>query len=117
MRISDWSSDVCSSDLLLIEDSDATGVCVFQDDWHEGVVGLVASKVKDKLHRPTIAFARAQEGGLLKGSGRSIPGLPLRDALVLLDTRHPGLLQRYGGHAMAAGMTIAASDSEPFAAA
>src|SRR3546814_1142283 len=100
MRISDWSSDVCSSDLLLIEDSDATSVCVFQDDWHEGVVGLVASKVKDKLHRPTIAFARAQEGGLLKGSGRSIPGLHLRDALVLLDTRHPGLLQRYGGHAM-----------------
>src|SRR3546814_6971165 len=115
MRISDWSSDVCSSDL--IEDSDATGVCVFQDDWHEGVVGLVASKVKDKLHRPTIAFARAQEGGLLKGSGRSIPGLHLRDALVLLDTRHPGLLQRYGGHAMAAGMTIAESDYETFAAA
>lgn len=103
--------------LLLIEDSDATGVCVFQDDWHEGVVGLVASKVKDKLHRPTIAFARAQEGGLLKGSGRSIPGLHLRDALVLLDMRHPGLLQRYGGHAMAAGMTIAEADYDAFAAA
>lgn len=103
--------------LLLIEDSDATGVCVFQDDWHEGVVGLVASKVKDKLHRPTIAFARAQEGGLLKGSGRSIPGLHLRDALVLLDTRYPGLLQRYGGHAMAAGMTIAEADYDAFAAA
>lgn len=103
--------------LLLIEDSDATGVCLFQDDWHEGVVGLVAAKVKDKLHRPTIAFARAQEGRLLKGSGRSIPGLHLRDALVLLDTRHPGLLQRYGGHAMAAGMTIAEADYDAFAAA
>ncbi|NKF24461.1 single-stranded-DNA-specific exonuclease RecJ [Solimonas marina] len=100
--------------LLMIEDSDATGVCVFQDDWHEGVVGLVASKLKERLHRPTIAFARAQEGGVLKGSGRSIPGLHLRDALVALDTRFPGLLQRYGGHAMAAGMTIAEADYERF---
>ena len=103
--------------LLLVEDSEADGVCVFQDGWHEGVVGLVASKVKDRLHRPTIAFARAQEHGVLKGSGRSIAGLHLRDALVLLDTRHPGLLQRYGGHAMAAGMTIAESDYERFALA
>ncbi|HET8882032.1 MAG TPA: single-stranded-DNA-specific exonuclease RecJ [Solimonas sp.] len=103
--------------LLLVEDSDATGVCMFQEDWHEGVVGLVASKVKDRLHRPAIAFARAQENGVLKGSGRSIAGLHLRDALVLVDTRHPGLLQRYGGHAMAAGMTIAESDYERFAQA
>nr|WP_241695968.1 single-stranded-DNA-specific exonuclease RecJ [Solimonas terrae] len=103
--------------LVLVEDSDAAGVCLFDDGWHEGVVGLVASKVKDRLHRPTIAFARAQDGGLLKGSGRSIPGLHLRDALVLLDARTPGLLHRYGGHAMAAGMTIAESDYETFAQA
>jgi single-stranded-DNA-specific exonuclease len=103
--------------LLLVADSEATGVCVFQDDWHEGIVGLVASKLKDRLHRPAFAFARAQEPGLLKGSGRSIPGLHLRDALVRIDTRHPGLLQRYGGHAMAAGLTIAEADYPAFAAA
>ncbi|MGH8446475.1 MAG: single-stranded-DNA-specific exonuclease RecJ, partial [Solimonas sp.] len=103
--------------LLMVEDSEATGVCVFEPDWHEGVVGLVASKLKDRLHRPTFAFARAQDGGLLKGSGRSIPGLHLRDALVLLDARHPGLLQRYGGHAMAAGLSLAESDYGRFAQA
>lgn len=103
--------------LLLVEGSDATGVCVFQDDWHEGVVGLVASKLKERLHRPVIAFARAQDGGLLKGSGRSIAGLHLRDALVRLDARHPGLVLRYGGHAMAAGLSLAEADYARFAQA
>lgn len=103
--------------LIMVEGSEAVGVCVFEEDWHEGVVGLVASKLKERLHRPTIAFARAQEAGMLKGSGRSIPGLHLRDALVLLDARHPGLLHRYGGHAMAAGMSIAERDYERFALA
>ncbi len=81
---------------------------VFDPDFHEGVVGIVASRLKDKLHRPTFVFARGQDG-LLKGSGRSIPGFHLRDALDLLAKRHPQLLKRFGGHAMAAGCTIAES--------
>lgn len=101
----------------LIEDSDATGVCVFDAEWHEGVVGLVASRVKDRLHRPAIAFARAQDDGQLKGSGRSIPGLHLRDALAAVDAEHPGLIVRFGGHAMAAGLSLAESDYARFAAA
>lgn len=100
--------------LAMVEDSEATGVCLFDPDWHEGVVGLVASRVKEKLHRPSIAFARAQEEGLLKGSGRSIPGLHIRDALAAVDTRHPGLIQRFGGHAMAAGLSLAEDNLETF---
>lgn len=100
----------------LSADSQATGVCVFDPAWHEGVVGLVASKLKDRLHRPTIAFARAQQDGLLKGSGRSITGLHLRDALASVDAAQPGLIERFGGHAMAAGLTIRESDFERFAA-
>jgi single-stranded-DNA-specific exonuclease len=74
--------------------------------FHEGVVGIVASRLKDRVHRPTFVFARGQ-GGLLKGSGRSIPGFHLRDALDLVSKRHPGVLLRFGGHAMAAGCTLA----------
>ncbi|MDE0856394.1 MAG: DHHA1 domain-containing protein, partial [Nevskia sp.] len=92
--------------LELVASNQAVGVCLFDAGWHEGVVGLVASRVKDKLHRPVIAFARAAEAGLLKGSGRSIGGLHLRDALAAVDARHPGLLTRFGGHAMAAGLTL-----------
>jgi len=92
--------------LELVARNSDTGVCVFDGGWHEGVVGLVASRVKDRLHRPVIAFARAAEPGLLKGSGRSIRGLHLRDALAAVDARHPGLITRFGGHAMAAGMTL-----------
>jgi single-stranded-DNA-specific exonuclease len=92
--------------LALVADCDDIGVVVHEPDWHEGVVGLVASRVKDALHRPVIAFARAQEHGTLKGSGRSIPGLHLRDALAAVDARHPGLISRFGGHAMAAGLTL-----------
>lgn len=79
------------------------GITLFEPDWHPGVVGLVASRVREKQHRPTIAFARGQNGEL-KGSGRSIPGLHLRDALELVARRVPVL--RFGGHAMAAGLTI-----------
>jgi single-stranded-DNA-specific exonuclease len=81
------------------------GVTLFEPDWHPGVVGLVAGRVREKLHRPTIAFARGQDGEL-KGSGRSIPGLHLRDALELVARRDSGLVLRFGGHAMAAGLTI-----------
>ncbi|SFF44917.1 single-stranded-DNA-specific exonuclease [Fontimonas thermophila] len=101
----------------LIEDAGRTGLCLFHPDWHEGVVGLVASRIKELHHRPTIAFARAQQEGELKGSGRSIPGLHLRDVLAAIDARHPGLILRFGGHAMAAGLTLKAAHLAEFAAA
>jgi single-stranded-DNA-specific exonuclease len=82
-------------------------VALFDDSFHEGVVGIVAGRVKDRLHRPTFVFARGADGQL-KGSGRSIPGFHLRDALDLVAKREPGLLLRFGGHAMAAGCTLAA---------
>ena len=84
-------------------------ISVFDPDFHEGVVGIVASRIKDKLHRPSFVFAASGAPGHeheLKGSGRSIPGFHLRDALDLVSKRHPGLLLRFGGHAMAAGCTI-----------
>lgn len=98
-------------------DGSATGVCLFDPEWHEGVVGLVASRIKEKLHRPVIAFARAAEGDLLKGSGRSIAGLHLRDALAAVDAQHPGLIERFGGHAMAAGLTLPQKHYEVFRSA
>lgn len=95
----------------LFEDSATppAAISVFGPDFHEGVVGIVASRVKDRLHRPTFVFAASQAEGKaheLKGSGRSIPGFHLRDALDLVAKRHPGVLLRFGGHAMAAGCTI-----------
>ena len=89
-------------------------LCLHDPHWHEGVVGILASRVKEATHRPVIAFAPAQEKGLLKGSGRSLPGLHLRDVLDRVATRHPSLLQKFGGHAMAAGMTLAADALEDF---
>ncbi len=81
--------------------------CLFDPDWHPGVVGLVASKLKERLHRPAIAFAPADvDSELLRGSARSIPGFHIRDALALVDARHPGLIARFGGHAMAAGLSL-----------
>ena len=85
--------------------TERAGVSLYDPAWHQGVVGLLASRVKDKLHRPVIAFARGNAGEL-KGSGRSIPGLHLRDALDLVSKRSPGLLLRFGGHAAAAGLTV-----------
>lgn len=91
-------------------------VALFEPDWHQGVIGIVAGRIKEKLHRPTIAFARANDGEL-KGSGRSIPGLHLRDALDLVTKRQPDLIVRFGGHAMAAGLTIRESELARFDAA
>jgi single-stranded-DNA-specific exonuclease len=89
-------------------DADAPpAVSLYDDSFHEGVVGIVAGRLKDRLHRPTFVFARGADG-LLKGSGRSIAGFHLRDALDLISKRHPGLMRRFGGHAMAAGASIAA---------
>ncbi|MGO4328340.1 single-stranded-DNA-specific exonuclease RecJ [Cupriavidus sp. 2TAF22] len=82
-------------------------VSVFNDTWHQGVIGIVASRLKEKYHRPTITFAPGDED-TIKGSGRSIPGFHLRDALDLVSKRHPGLLVKFGGHAMAAGLTLRA---------
>ncbi|HEU4440392.1 MAG TPA: single-stranded-DNA-specific exonuclease RecJ [Burkholderiales bacterium] len=89
----------------------------FHADWHQGVVGIVASRLKDRLHRPVICFARAEEAGepVLRGSGRSIHGLHLRDALDVVSKRSPGLIRRFGGHAQAAGLSIGASDYARFA--
>ena len=91
-------------------------LAIFDEGFHEGVVGIVASRLKDRVHRPTFVFARGQDG-LLKGSGRSIPGFHLRDALDLLSKRHPAVLLRFGGHAMAAGCTLAEADLPTFDAA
>jgi len=98
-------------------DEPPPAICVFDPDFHEGVVGIVASRIKDKLHRPTFVFAASQAPGKeheLKGSGRSIPGFHLRDALDLVAKRYPGVLLRFGGHAMAAGCTIAEEHFEVF---
>jgi single-stranded-DNA-specific exonuclease len=92
-------------------------ICVFDPDFHEGVVGIVASRIKDKLHRPTFVFAASQAPGReseLKGSGRSIAGFHLRDALDLVAKRHPGVLLRFGGHAMAAGCTVSEDQFDVF---
>jgi len=103
--------------LILLEALDfneaAPGIALFDASWHEGVVGILASRIKEKLHRPVFAFAPS-EGGIVKGSGRSIPGLHLRDALDLVAKRAPDLLVRFGGHAMAAGVTIQAENFERF---
>ncbi|MDE0372381.1 MAG: single-stranded-DNA-specific exonuclease RecJ [Rhodospirillales bacterium] len=80
-------------------------VCLFQENWHEGLVGLVASRIKERFHRPAFAFA-PNDSGTLKGSGRSVRGFHLRDALVDVDAANPGLIGRFGGHAMAAGLTL-----------
>ncbi len=81
------------------------GVCLYQDDWHQGVIGILASRVKDKLHRPTIVFADDSET-VLKGSGRSVAGIHLRDVLDEIATSNPGMLTKFGGHAMAAGLSL-----------
>jgi single-stranded-DNA-specific exonuclease len=93
--------------------SETLGLCLFDDSWHQGVVGLVAGRIKDRLHRPVIAFARS-EGGSLRGSARSVSGINIRDVLDGIATRHPGLIDKFGGHAMAAGMTLHESNLEKF---
>jgi single-stranded-DNA-specific exonuclease len=91
-------------------------LCLHREDWHQGVVGILASRLKERFHRPAIAFARGADG-TLKGSGRSIAGLHLRDALDLVSKRAPALILRFGGHAAAAGLTIAERDLARFSAA
>ena len=92
------------------------GLCLFDPGWHQGVVGLVASRIKDHVRRPVVAFADAGEG-LLRGSARSVAGVHVRDVLDAIATREPGLLAKFGGHAMAAGLSLAAADLDRFARA
>ncbi|HET7060898.1 MAG TPA: DHHA1 domain-containing protein, partial [Nitrosospira sp.] len=93
--------------------ADRNSLCLFDPSWHQGVIGILAARMKEKFHRPAVIFASGNQGEL-KGSGRSIPGFHLRDALDLISKRHPGLLLKFGGHAAAAGLTIRASDLETF---
>lgn len=108
----DIEAEMHESALVALEQFDPGenySLSLYQDDWHQGVIGILASRLKERYHRPVIVFAAAGDG-TLKGSGRSIAGLHLRDALDLVAKRHPDLLLRFGGHAMAAGMAIAVYD-------
>ena len=105
--------------LLHLDDfapQDSSTITVFDASWHQGVIGIVASRLKDKFYRPTITFAPGG-AGLIKGSGRSIPGFHLRDALDLVSKQAPTLIEKFGGHAMAAGLTIRADALPAFAKA
>ncbi|HQT71809.1 MAG TPA: single-stranded-DNA-specific exonuclease RecJ [Thiobacillus sp.] len=125
----DVESDMLEEALAILatfNPSDSHSLTAYQPDWHIGVIGILASRLKDKFYRPTVVFAQSAEpdsapaddpGGELKGSGRSIPGLHLRDALDLVDKRHPGLINKFGGHAMAAGLSIPAGKYPEFAQA
>jgi single-stranded-DNA-specific exonuclease len=92
---------------------DGYSLSLYDPAWHQGVVGIVAGRIKDRFHRPTFAFARGGEGEI-RGSGRSIPGLHLRDALDRVAVTHPGLILKFGGHAAAAGLTLRESDFDRF---
>ncbi len=92
------------------------GLCLFEADWHQGVIGILASRMKERYHRPTIAFADAGDG-VLKGSARSVPGFHIRDALDAVAAKHPQLISKFGGHAMAAGLSLPEANFVAFAAA
>jgi single-stranded-DNA-specific exonuclease len=92
------------------------GLCLFEPDWHQGVIGILASRMKERYHRPTIAFADAGDG-VMKGSARSVPGFHIRDALDAVAAKHPGLISKFGGHAMAAGLSLPQEHFGAFAAA
>jgi single-stranded-DNA-specific exonuclease len=92
------------------------GVCLFDQNWHQGIIGILASRIKDRLHRPVIAFAATGKDEI-KGSARSIPGVHIRDVLSDLAAKHPNLLSKFGGHAMAAGLSLKMHDYPPFALA
>ncbi|MBL8512035.1 MAG: single-stranded-DNA-specific exonuclease RecJ, partial [Betaproteobacteria bacterium] len=112
--------DEALSGLANIDVNGRYTLALFEPGWHQGVVGILASRIREQYHRPVIAFARDSEGptaGYLKGSGRSIPSLHLRDALDLITKRHPHLITRFGGHAMAAGLTLPQAALADFALA
>lgn len=106
------------STMCLNDDNESLpiGLCLFEAEWHEGVVGILASRIKDRLHRPVIAFARTANNQI-KGSARSVKSVHIRDVLDAVATQHPQLLSRFGGHAMAAGLTLAENDYQQFSQA
>jgi single-stranded-DNA-specific exonuclease len=118
----DIESDMQARALQVIAELDLkneqlpVGLCLFEREWHQGVIGILASRIKERFHRPVIAFARSGEGEL-KGSARSVSGLHIRDALDAVATRHPGLIDKFGGHAMAAGLSLAEHNYPSFSAA
>jgi single-stranded-DNA-specific exonuclease len=115
----DIEADMQDTALALLDSfnpQDKTTISVFDESWHQGVIGIVASRLKDKFYRPTITFAPGGDG-LIKGSGRSIAGFHLRDALDLVSKHAPTLIEKFGGHAMAAGLTIRANAFDAFASA
>jgi single-stranded-DNA-specific exonuclease len=97
--------DIAAGMRFAQDGGESLGLCLFDETWHQGVVGLVAGRIKDRLHRPVVAFARAEDGSL-RGSARSVAGVNIRDALDSIATRYPGLIDKFGGHAMAAGMSL-----------
>jgi len=102
--------------LELKDDELPLGLCLFEPDWHQGVIGILAARIKERFHRPVIAFARSGEAEL-KGSARSVTGLHIRDALDAVAAQHPGLIDKFGGHAMAAGLSLAEANYPAFAVA
>ncbi len=116
-KLQDESQAEAVSQLKDIKVDVSSSICLYNKNWHSGIVGLIASRIKEKHHRPTIAFTySAEEGceGMLKGSGRSIKGVHLRDVLAFVDKQNPGLIVKFGGHAMAAGLTIKEHDLDYF---
>ncbi|WP_045727707.1 single-stranded-DNA-specific exonuclease RecJ [Xanthomonas sp. GPE 39] len=106
-QMTDAAEAVVAQALLAAPEQPPVAVCLFDPHWHPGVIGLVASKMKDRLHRPVIAFAPAEPGSeQLRGSARSIPGFHIRDAMAAVEARFPGLMDKFGGHAMAAGLSL-----------
>ncbi|MDG1463375.1 MAG: single-stranded-DNA-specific exonuclease RecJ [Gammaproteobacteria bacterium] len=101
-----------------LKDTPEWGYCIFDASWHQGIVGLVATKIRDRVKRPSIAFAPAEAGSAeLKGSGRSVKGVHMRDVLANIDAQHPHLIDRFGGHAMAAGLSLQTKNLETFRSA
>lgn len=107
--------DKLPSQLVGKEEQLPWGIALFNEEWHQGVIGILASRIKERVHRPVICFAKAQDQETLKGSARSIPGVHIRDVLDAMAKKHPSLIQKFGGHAMAAGLSIAKKDFETFA--
>ena len=102
---------------LELGDDMPVGVCLYDKNWHQGVIGILASRVKEQLYRPVIAFAPGEEAGTIKGSARSIPGLHIRDVLDAVAAKHPELISKFGGHAMAAGLSLPRENFEVFSQA
>ncbi|MCK4743560.1 MAG: single-stranded-DNA-specific exonuclease RecJ [Sulfuriflexus sp.] len=102
---------------LELGDELPVGVCLFDKNWHQGVIGILASRVKEQLYRPVIAFAPGEEAGTIKGSARSIPGLHIRDVLDAVAAKHPELISKFGGHAMAAGLSLPRENFQLFSQA